>query len=225
MWVNLSQCLLSLKPQDRTASSCSRPGFNSNQGLSNPSKRGLSNRGPSNPSSPSNQGSKILVSRNPSQTDFSSLSSSDKSSSLNNSLRSSFNPVFSSSSSRHKARYSSRAVLLQLSSKLLSSVLPLSRSSLPPRNPSSPLSSSKVCSLRSDLQSRLGRGSVEVRLLLHLSHELLPLSSLLLLLLLHLFQPLLFLRLHKQPQQRHQRQHREQQQQLQKVNKRQSRRS
>ena len=225
MWVNLSQCLLSLKIQDRTASSCSRPDFNSNPGLSSLSNPGLSNRGPSNrgPSNPSNQGSKILLSRNPSQTDFSSLSSSDKSS-LNNNLRSSFNLVFSSSSSKHKARYSSRAVLLQLSSKLLSSVLPLSQSSLPPRNPSSPLSSSsKVCSLRSDLQSRLGRGSVEVRLLLHLSKELLHLSSLLQLLL-HLFQPLLFLRLHKQPQQSHPRQHRAQQQLL-KVKKRQSRRS
>ena len=222
MWVNLSQCLLSLKTQDRAASSCSRPDFNNKQGLSNLSKKGLSNPGPS---SPSNQGSKILLSRNPSQTDFSSLSSSDKSSSLNNNLRSSFNPIFSSSRSRHKARYSSRAVLLQLSSKLLSSALFLSQSSLPLRNPSRNNNSSKVCSLRSDLQSRLGRGSVEVRLLLHLSHELLPLSSLLLLLLLPLLQPLLFLRLHKQPQQRHQRQHREQQQQLQKVNKRQSRRS
>lgn len=211
MWVNLSQCLLSLKTQDRAASSCSRPDFNSNPGLSSYRNSGPSNKGFSSPSnrglsSLSNQGSKILHSRNPSQTDFSSLSSSDKSSSLNNNLRSSFNLVFSSSSSKHKARYSSRAVLLQLSSKLLSSVLPLSQSSLPPRNPSSPLSSSsKVCSLRSDLQSRLGRGSVEVRLLLHLSQELLPLSSLLqLLLLLHLLQPLLFLRLHKQPQQRHQ---------------------
>ena len=196
MWVNLSRCLLSLKTRDRAASSCSRPDFNS----SLPSSPGPSSSCNPGLSSCSNQSSKILFHHSPSQTDFSSR---------NNNLHSSFNQVFSSSGK----------VLLSLNSKLLSSALPLSQSSLPPRS-SSPLSSSssKACSLRYDLQLRLGRGSVEVRLLQNLPQELLQLSSLQLLLLLHLLQPLPFLRLQNQPQQRHQPQHREQQQ-LPKVNK------
>jgi len=173
-------CLLSLKTQYRAASNCSSPGFNSslpsslhrcpssspgfspsnllsslpNSRSSLPSRPGFNSNNLT--SSPSNQGSTIQLSRSCGQTDFSSLSSSDKSSSLNNNLRSSFSQIFSSRSSRRKATYSS----------LLSSALPLSQSSLPHRNPSSSLlSSSKVCLLKSDLQSRPGRGSVEVRLL------------------------------------------------------------